>query len=359
MTPNFFFVWLSIYIKSNFYVIYASILLIICILLSVAFFTLLERKKLASLQRRKGPNVEGGVLGVVQPIMDGFKLVFKEVVIPNNSILIIFVVSPVLAFCLGFASWCLLPFGNYILANVNLGLFFIFIISVLHVYSIILAGWSSNSKYSFFGALRSSAQLIAYDISMGLIILVLIIPVKSFNLLDIVIFQKEIGWFVFYHPVLFIIFFICALAETNRHPFDLPEAEAELVSGYNVEYSALGFALFFLGEYASILFMSLLICNLFLGGTWIFSPLYLSSFSEIFYSFTILKILVNILKPTVIVFMFLVIRAAIPRYRYDHLMHIGWKMVLPIVLSIFIYNLSVMYFMGTFSSESLDYKKFV
>lgn len=330
----------------NIFLIFISLLFVVSILVSVAFFTLLERKKLASFQRRKGPNVEGGFSGILQPIADGVKLVFKEVVLPNNSFSLTFILSPLVAFCLGFASWCFLPFGNNVLANINYGIFFIFIISVLHVYSIILAGWSSNSKYSFFGALRSSAQLIAYDLSMGLIILTLLIPVKSFSLLDIVFFQENVGWFIFYYPILFIIFFVCSLAETNRHPFDLPEAEAELVSGYNVEYSALGFALFFLGEYASILFMSMFICNLFLGGTW--TPLYqfnyLQNLSIKEFCFLLFFMFFSFLKFIIIIFMFLIARAIIPRYRYDQLMHIGWKFILPLVLSIFFYNLVSFYY---------------
>lgn len=336
---NFFFL-------DNLFLFFICLLFVVSILISVAFFTLLERKKLASIQRRKGPNVEGGISGVLQPIADGIKLVFKEVILPNNSFSLIFIIAPLIAFSLGFASWCFLPFGNNILANINYAVFFVFIISVLHVYSIILAGWSSNSKYSFFGALRSSAQLIAYDLSMGLIILTLLLSVKSFSLLEIIFFQENVGWFILYYPILFIIFFVCSLAETNRHPFDLPEAEAELVSGYNVEYSALGFALFFLGEYASILFMSMLICNLFLGGTW--TPLYqfnyLTMLSLEDFLWMLFFMFLSLVKFLIIIFIFLVARAVIPRYRYDQLMQIGWKFVLPLVLSIFFYNLAIFFY---------------
>lgn len=350
---NFFFI-------DNIFLFFISLLFVVSILISVAFFTLLERKKLASIQRRMGPNVEGGFSGVLQPIADGVKLIFKEVVLPNNSFSLVFILSPLIAFSLGFASWCFLPFGNNVLANINYAVFFIFIISVLHVYSIILAGWSSNSKYSFFGALRSSAQLIAYDLSMGLIILTLLLSVKSFSLLDIIFFQENIGWFIFYYPVLFIIFFVCSLAETNRHPFDLPEAEAELVSGYNVEYSALGFALFFLGEYASILFMSMFICNLFLGGTW--TPLFQLNYLQLLdfkdFLFLVFFTLLSLLKLLIIIFIFLIARALIPRYRYDQLMQIGWKFVLPLVLSIFFYNLIVFYYFFDSNSFILNFKIF-
>lgn len=350
----------KLFFFDNLFVIFISVLFIFSVLISVAFFTLLERKKLASIQRRRGPNVEGGITGFLQPVADGIKLVFKEVILPNNSFGFIFIAAPLIAFILGFASWCFLPFGNNVLANINYSVFFIFIISVLHVYSVILAGWSSNSKYSFFGALRSSAQLIAYDLSMGLIILTLLLSVRSFNLLDFIIFQENVGWFVFYYPVLFVIFFVCSLAETNRHPFDLPEAEAELVSGYNVEYSALGFALFFLGEYAAILFMSMLICNLFLGGTW--TPAYqleylsLLSFWEILCA--IFFMFFALLKFLFVVYLFLIARALIPRYRYDQLMQIGWKFILPIVLGIFFYNLIVFYFFSDINFFSSNFKFF-
>jgi len=327
------------------------VVLILFVLISVAFFTLLERKKLASFQRRRGPNVEGSINGILQPIADGFKLIFKESILPSNSLNKIFILAPIMAFWLGFAGWCFLPFGNYVLSNINYGIFFIFIISILHVYSVILAGWSSNSKYSFFGALRSSAQLIAYDLTIGLIILILFLSSKSLNILDLVVCQQNIGFFLFYYPILFVFFFICSLAETNRHPFDLPEAEAELVSGYNVEYSALGFALFFLGEYAAILFMSMFICNLFLGGSWIFffQIDYLTILND-FFCFKFFKILLCCFKPTVIIFLFLISRALIPRYRYDQLMYIGWKFLLPLTLVTFIFNLIIFYYLSEIDS---------
>ena len=312
-----------------------SLLCLILVLLSVAFFTLLERKLLSSIQKRKGPT-KVGFLGILQPVADGLKLILKETIIPRNSFLVIFFVSPILSFIFGFILWALLPFSyTSVISDLNYGVLFVFIISIFHVYSIILAGWSSNSKYSFLGSLRSSAQLIAYDISLGFIILTLFLATKTLNLGLIVEFQILNGWLVLYYPILFLIFFVCCLAETNRHPFDLPEAEAELVSGYNVEYSAAGFALFFLGEYSSMLFMSFLTVNLFLGGWYTCGYAFVDLF---FYFF----------KVVFVVYLFIFSRAAIPRYRYDKLMSIGWKFFIPITFSIFVINVCIFYCYGGF-----------
>lgn len=329
--------------------ILALLLMIILILVSVAFFTLLERKKLSSFQNRIGPN-KVGIWGLLQAVADGVKLFLKESVLPQNSNFVIFILSPILAFFFGFAGWAVIPFSYFsVVSDLNYGILYIFIISIFHIYGVILAGWSSNSRYSFLGALRSSAQLISYDISMGLLLLNVFLCTKSLNLLKIIEFQDFNGWFIFYFPIPFILFLVCSLAETNRHPFDLPEAEAELVSGYNVEYSAMGFALFFLGEYSAILFTSILIVNLFLGG-WL--PIIASlNFIPGFFWF--------ILKVSVINFFFLIIRAAIPRYRYDQLMRIGWKFILPVSLSIFLLNFCIFFLSGGFFVDFSHFSKLI
>ena len=325
---------------------------LILVLISVAFFTLLERKKLGSIQSRLGPN-KVGLLGVLQPISDALKLITKEIIIPRVSISFIFVLSPILAFIFGLLSWGVFPFSyDSIISNTNFSLLVVFIISVFHVYGIILAGWSSNSRYSFLGAMRSSAQLVSYDISFGLVLLTIFLHTKSLNLIKILEFQDFNGWLVLYFPIPFIIFFICSLAETNRHPFDLPEAEAELVSGYNVEYSAISFALFFLGEYGSILFVSSFIVLFFLGGPLPFLNLNYIDLVILFnWNFAFFFIHAYICKITffwffikliLVIYMFIISRAIIPRYRYDQLMRIGWKFILPLSLAIFILNFCIL-----------------
>jgi NADH-quinone oxidoreductase subunit H len=297
--------------------------LTIPLLLAVAFVTLAERKVMASMQRRKGPNVVGFV-GLFQPIADGLKLMVKEPVLPSSSNVVIFLVAPVVTFLLSQVAWAVLPFGEgMVIGDIDVGLLYIFGISSLGVYGIITAGWSSNSKYGFLGSLRSAAQMVSYEVSIGLILITVLLCVGSLNLTEIVKGQEEV-WFLIPLFPLALLFFISALAETNRAPFDLPEAEAELVAGYNVEYSAMGFTLFFLGEYTNILVMSTLSTLFFLGG-WL-PPINLLPFQWVPPLFWLG------LKVNLIVFLFIWVRAAFPRYRYDQLMRLGWKVFLPLSL---------------------------
>lgn len=294
------------------------------LLVSIAFFTLAERKVLASMQRRRGPNVVG-IWGLAQPAADGLKLLVKESILPSNSNLIIFIIAPILTFLLSLLGWAVIPFGpSSVLSDLNIGLLYIFAVSSLGVYGIIMSGWASNSKYAFLGALRSAAQMVSYEVSIGLIIISVLLCAGSLNLSKIILAQETI-WYIFPLFPVFIMFFISALAETNRAPFDLPEAEAELVAGYNVEYSAMGFALFFLGEYANILMMCALCAILFFGG-------WLPLFS--FLPFTLIPGPIWFgLKVAMMAFVFIWIRAAYPRYRYDQLMRLGWKVFLPLSLA--------------------------
>jgi NADH-quinone oxidoreductase subunit H len=306
-----------------FIIVIQIIALTVPLLLAVAFVTLAERKVMASMQRRKGPNVVGFV-GLFQPIADGLKLMVKEPILPSSSNVVIFLVAPVVTFLLSQVAWAALPFGEgMVIADIDVGLLYIFGISSLGVYGIITAGWSSNSKYGFLGSLRSAAQMVSYEVSIGLILITVLLCVGSLNLTKIVKGQEEVYFILPLFP-LAILFFISALAETNRAPFDLPEAEAELVAGYNVEYSAMGFTLFFLGEYTNILVMSTLSTLFFLGG-WLppFNFLFLQWFPPLFWL---------ALKVNLIVFIFIWVRAAFPRYRYDQLMRLGWKVFLPLSL---------------------------
>jgi len=303
------------------------------LLLAVAFFTVAERKIMGAIQRRRGPNVIGFV-GLLQAIADGLKLLVKETILPSNSNLGIFLLAPVLSFVLSVIGWGVIPFSHtVVLADVNLGILYIFAISSLNVYGLILAGWASNSKYAFLGALRSTAQMISYEISIGFIVLSIAVSVGSLNLSKIILAQKEIWLLVPLFP-LFVMFYISMLAETNRHPFDLPEAEAELVSGYNVEYSAMTFALFFLGEYSNMLLMCALSSVLFFGG-WLppFDIFPLTMFPGSFW-FS--------LKVAFGAVFFILTRAALPRYRYDQLMHLGWKCFLPLAIGYLMFTVGIL-----------------
>jgi NADH-quinone oxidoreductase subunit H len=307
------------------------LIIIIPLLISVAYFTLAERKIMGSVQRRRGPNVVG-FLGLLQALADGLKLFVKETILPSSSNIIIFILAPFLSFFLSLISWSVIPFSEKaVLIDLNFGVIYLFAISSLSVFGIIMAGWSSNNKYSFLGALRSAAQIISYEVSIGFVIINIILCAGTFNLSEIVLSQNKVWYFIPLFPM-FIIFLISMLAETNRHPFDLPEAEAELVSGYNVEYSAMTFALFFLAEYANMLLMSAFVSILFLGG-WL--PI-LNFFPFFFIPGSIwfgIKISFN-------VFFFILMRAILPRFRYDQLMTLGWKCFLPLSLSYLIFTAS-------------------
>ena len=305
--------------------IFVSLLIIVIpLLIAVAYFTLVERKFMGSMQRRRGPNVVG-FMGLLQPLADGLKLFAKETVLPSNANILLFLLAPVMTFVLSLMGWIVIPFNeNAVISDVNIGALYLFAISSLSVYGIIIAGWSSNSKYPFLGALRSAAQMVSYEVSIGFIVVAVVVCTGSFNLSEIILAQTRI-WFIVPLFPMFIMFFISALAETNRHPFDLPEAEAELVSGYNVEYSAMGFALFFLGEYANMLIMSAMTSILFLGG-WL-PLLNIFPFNWIPESFWFS------LKIAIFVIAFVWARAALPRYRYDQLMSLGWKSFLPLSLA--------------------------
>ncbi len=307
--------------------------IIIPLLISVAYFTLAERKIMGTVQRRKGPNVIG-YLGLLQPLADGLKLFVKETILPSNCNIFIFLLAPMITFILSLIGWAVIPFSeSAVLVDINVGIIYLFAVSSLSVFGIIMAGWSSNSKYPFLGALRSAAQIISYEVSIGFIIATVALCSGSFNLSTIVLSQTNIWYFIPLFPM-FIIFSISMLAETNRHPFDLPEAEAELVSGYNVEYSAMTFALFFLGEYANMLLMSAFASILFLGG-WL--PLF-----SIFPFNLIPGSIWFGLKVSLGVFYFSLMRAILPRFRYDQLMYIGWKCFLPLSLGYLILTSSIL-----------------
>ena len=300
-----------------------TLALLVPLLIAVAYLTYAERKVLAAMQYRRGPNVVGP-FGLLQPFADALKMMTKETIIPTGASRVLFIMAPMITFVLAMLAWAVIPVNDgWAIANINVGVLYLFAISSLGVYGIIIAGWASNSKYAFLGALRSAAQMVSYEVSMGLIIVTVLMCVGSLNLTDIVRAQEHV-WFAIPLFPMFIIFFISILAETNRAPFDLPEGESELVAGFFVEYSSMTFGLFFLGEYANMILMSALTTILFLGGwyppmdvaplNWVPGPLWF-----------ILKILICL-------FVFLWVRATFPRYRYDQLMRLGWKVFLPFTL---------------------------
>jgi NADH-quinone oxidoreductase subunit H len=320
-------------------IIVAKILAIILPLLgAVAYLTLAERKVIGAIQIRKGPNVVGP-FGLLQPIADGLKLFFKETIIPTGANKAVFFISPALTFILALVSWAVIPFDEgWVLANINVGILYLFAISSLGVYGIIMAGWASNSKYAFLGGLRAAAQMVSYEVSIGFVMISVLLCVGSLNLTDIVHAQAEKGWFVLWHLPLFVIFYTSCLAETNRSPFDLMEAESELVTGYNVEYSSMTFALFYLGEYANMFLVCAMTTILFLGG-WL-SPLPFAPFNQI------PGIIWFALKVSILVFGFLWIRATFPRYRFDQLMRLGWKVFLPFSLVWLVLTAGVLEYAG-------------
>jgi len=303
---------------------------VVPLLLGVAYLTLAERKVMASMQRRVGPNVVG-VLGLLQPLADGLKLLIKETVLPSSAHLTLFLAAPVLTLTLALAAWAALPAAEgAVIADVDLGLLYLFGISSLGVYGIVVAGWASNSQYAFLGALRSAAQMVSYEVSLGLILLTVVLCAGTLNLTEVVHRQTDV-WYALPLLPLAGLFFVSTLAETNRAPFDLPEAEAELVAGYNVEYSAMGFAMFFLGEYANMILMTALTAVLFLGG-WL-SPLGAWDPLNVLGVTTVLPGLWMGVKVTALLFGFIWVRAAFPRLRLDQLMRLMWKCYLPLALA--------------------------
>lgn len=310
-------------------IVIIAVIIALCLLLLVAYAILLERKVLGSIQKRRGPNLVG-IFGLLQPIADAIKLILKETIMPVLSNKIIFIIAPLLTLILSLLNWSIIPFSGYgILADIRLSILMFFAISSLSVYGIIMSGWSSNSKYAFLGALRAAAQVIAYEVSIGLTLIYILLQTSSLNYFKIIFYQIEI-WNIIPCFIFFFLFFISTLAETNRPPFDLPEAEAELVSGYNVEYSAMSFGFFFLGEYVSIWTVCILNIILFWGG-FLVSSNYVS-------------VLLYALKVITLVATFIWVRGSLPRYRYDQLMRLGWKILLPISLGFVILYGGLLYY---------------
>ena len=311
------------YVMPTAIIVAETLAIIVPLLVAVAYLTYAERKVLAAMQLRRGPNVVGP-FGLLQPFADGLKLLFKETVVPSGANRLLFVMAPMITFTLALVAWAVIPFDQgMVVANINVGILYLFAISSLGVYGIVIAGWASNSKYPFLGAMRSAAQMVSYEVSIGFVMITVLLCVGSLNLSDIVMAQRHI-WFAVPLLPMFVVFFISALAETNRPPFDLTEAESELVAGYFSEYSAMAFALFFLGEYANMILMSATTSILFLGGwlppvnmvpfTWIPGPVWFFA------------------KIAFVLFLFLWVRATFPRFRYDQLMRLGWKVFLPLSL---------------------------
>ena len=312
------------YLNIVFQEVYKILFLLVPVLVSVAMIVWLDRRVWAFVQKRQGPNVVGP-FGLLQSLADALKYIFKEIIIPSSSNKVIFILAPIVTMTLALIAWAVIPFSaTQVLADINVGILYLFAVSSLGVYGIIMGGWASNSKYPFLGAIRSAAQMVSYEVSIGVIIINVLLCVGSLNLNDIVIAQQNL-WFVIPLFPMFVIFFISALAETNRPPFDLPEAEAELVAGYQTEYSGMMYAMFWLGEYANILLMCAMGAILFLGG-WL-SPIDI-------YPFTLVPGAIwLILKILLLFFLFALVKAIVPRYRYDQLMRLGWKVFLPLSLT--------------------------
>ena len=314
---------------------YKILFLLVPVLVSVAMIVWLDRRVWAFVQKRQGPNVVGP-FGLLQSLADALKYIFKEIIIPASSNKIIFILAPIITMTLALIAWAVIPFGvDQVLADINVGILYIFAVSSLGVYGIIMGGWASNSKYPFLGSIRSAAQMVSYEVSIGIIIINVLLCVGSLNLSDIVLAQKDM-WFVIPLFPMFVIFFISALAETNRPPFDLPEAEAELFAGYQTEYSGMMYAMFWLGEYANILLMCALGSILFLGG-WL-SPIALYPFN------LIPGALWLIFKILFLFILFALVKAIVPRYRYDQLMRLGWKIFLPLSLTYVVLTASYLFY---------------
>jgi len=325
-----------LYINIFFNEIYKIIFLLLPILVSVALIVWLDRRVWAFVQKRRGPNVVGP-FGLFQTLADALKYIFKEIIIPASANKIIFILAPIITLTLSLIAWAVIPFDyQMVLSNINVGILYLFAVSSLSVYGIIMGGWASNSKYPFLGAIRSAAQMVSYEVSIGIIIINVLLCVGSLNLSDIVLAQKNV-WFIFPLFPVFIIFFISALAETNRPPFDLPEAESELVAGYQTEYSGMMYAMFWLGEYANILLLCALGSILFLGG-------WLSPFN--FYPFDLIPgVFWMLFKILTLFILFALVKAVVPRYRFDQLMRLGWKVFLPLSLFWVVLTASFLFFL--------------
>ena len=323
------------YLNIAFQEVYKILFLLVPVLVSVALIVWLDRRVWAFVQKRQGPNVVGP-FGLLQSLADALKYIFKEIIIPSSSNKVIFILAPIVTMTLALIAWAVIPFSaTQVLADINVGILYLFAVSSLGVYGIIMGGWASNSKYPFLGAIRSAAQMVSYEVSIGVIIINVLLCVGSLNLNDIVLAQQSM-WFIIPLFPMFVIFFISALAETNRPPFDLPEAEAELVAGYQTEYSGMMYAMFWLGEYANILLMCAMGAILFLGG-WM-SPIEL-------YPFTLVPGAIwLILKILFLFILFALVKAIVPRYRYDQLMRLGWKVFLPLSLTWVVLTASYLFY---------------
>ena len=323
------------------WILIGIVLIIVPVLLGVAYLTYYERKVMSAMQRRQGPALVGP-FGLMQPIADGLKLLGKEWIIPSGANPVVFLFAPFLTFFLSLVAWAVMPFSaGLVLSDINVGLLYLYAISSLGVYGLIMSGWASNSRYAFLGGLRSAAQMVSYEVSMGLIMVCVLLCVGSFNLSKIVLAQQTV-WFAVPLFPMFVTYFISILAETNRHPFDLPEGESELVGGFFTEYSSMNFACFMLGEYSNMIMMSSICVTLFLGGWlpplnfWIFAPYVQMVPGPIWFA----------LKIAFVLFFFIWARAALPRYRYDQLMRLGWKVFLPLCLIWLVLTAGVLEVMG-------------